>query len=106
VDLFHLEQISSKKSDWVKLTGHSFFLSELVEICYQLLGGGGSNDYTVGATRNLSGRPALERSAPTIYGSLTVAKIALQASQPVDVSGFASGCRVLCKWVVSGLQVA
>ena len=84
----------------------TLFLIELVTICHQLLSSGGGNDHTVGTTRNLSGRPALERNVPTIYGSLTVAKSALQASQPVDVSGFASGCRALCKWVVSGLQVA
>ena len=68
LDLFHLEQISSKKSDWVNLPGHSF-LSELVTICHQFLGGGGSNDCALGTIKNLSGRPALERNAPTIYGS-------------------------------------
>jgi hypothetical protein len=56
-------------------------LSELVTICHQFLGGGGSNDRALGAIKNPSGRPALEQNAPTIYGSLTVAKIVLQASQ-------------------------
>jgi hypothetical protein len=75
-----VEQISSKKSDWVNRPA-TLFLSEVVTNCHQFLGGGGSNDRALGAIKNPSGRPALEQNAPTIYGSLTVAKIALQASQ-------------------------
>ena len=50
------------------MTGHSY-LNELVKNCHQLLGSGGSNDRTVEPIRNPSGRPTLERNAPTIYGS-------------------------------------
>jgi len=35
VDVFQVEQISSKKSDWVKPTSHSFF--ELVTKIHQLV---------------------------------------------------------------------
>jgi hypothetical protein len=96
LDLFQVEQISCKKSDRVGLTGRSFIHQVVLEIIIAYKG----------PFKNLLGRPASERNAPTIYGSYVFVKIAQQASQPVDVSGFASGCRILCKWVVSGLQVA
>ena len=92
-----MEQISSKKSDWVKLTGH-FFLSELVKNCLKLLGSGGGNDRKVGPIKKPFRKARLEKKR------LTDLRL-IDGGQNCSTGFSARRCKWFCKWLSHTMQV-